>query len=90
MAFQDFWSNVRIGASLVAPQVADSPRFDRGFFEEKLRNATLWLTPRAVEGFSEADFWFLPEAERERLTKLSRSSARWPRKPAPEIKGRGK
>ena len=30
----------------------------------------LWLTPRAVEGFNEADFPFLPKEERERLAKL--------------------
>src|SRR5271166_6254479 len=55
MALQEFWNNVRIGARLIAPQVvADSRPLDRGFIESTLREATLWLTPRAVEGFSEA------------------------------------
>jgi hypothetical protein len=71
MAVQEFWNNVRIGARLIAPQVvADSPQLDRGFIESTLRRATLWLTPRTVEGFNEADFPFLPQEERERLAKL--------------------
>jgi hypothetical protein len=71
MALQEFWNNVRIGASLIAPQVtADAPRLDPASIESALRRATLWLTPRAVEGFNEADFPFLPQEERERLAKL--------------------
>ena len=71
MALQEFWTNVRIGAGLIAPQVvADSPRWDPESMESALRRATLWLTPRAVEGFDEADFAFLPDQERGRLAKL--------------------
>ncbi len=70
MALLEFWNNVRIGARLIAPQVvADSPQLDRGFIESRLRGATLWLTPRAVEGFNEADFSFLPQEERALLAK---------------------
>ena len=71
MALQEFWNNVRIGARLIAPHVvADAPRLDPASIESALRRATLWLTPRAVEGFSEADFPFLPNDQRERLAKL--------------------
>jgi len=71
MALQDFWTNVRIGAGLIVPQViADSPRLDAASIESALRKATLWLTSQAVEGFNEADYPFLPKEERERLAKL--------------------
>jgi hypothetical protein len=71
MALQEFWNNVRIGARLIAPQViADAPRLDPASIESALRRATFWLTPRAVEGFNEADFPFLLKEERERLAKL--------------------
>ena len=71
IALQEFWNNVRIGARLIAPQVvADAPRLDPASIESALRRATFWFTPRAVEGFNEADFLFLPKEERERLAKL--------------------
>lgn len=70
MSLEQFWTNVRIGAGLIAPQViADSPTLDETAIERSLRRATLWLTPRAVEGFQETDFPFLSDKERERLTK---------------------
>lgn len=62
---------MRIGARLIAPQViADAPRLDSASIDSVLRRATSWFTPRAVEGFNEADFPFLPKEERERLVKL--------------------
>ncbi|APW59938.1 hypothetical protein [Paludisphaera borealis] len=71
MSLHDFWTNVRMGARLIAPQgFVDAPRLDADDFTRRLRSATLWLTPRAVDGFEEEDFPFLPEAERARLTKL--------------------
>jgi hypothetical protein len=71
MALQEFWTNVRIGARLIAPQViADSPRLDRASLESALRRGTFWLTPRTVEGFNEGDFPFLANEERGRLAKL--------------------
>ena len=62
MALRDFWTNVRMGARLVVPKViADEQCPDPGELERKLRSATLWLTPLAVEGFDPADFDFLSE-----------------------------
>ena len=95
MALQEFWNNVRIGARLIAPQVvADAPRLDRGSIESALRGATLWLTPRAVEGFDEGGFP-VPPPGRARASgrNASRNSARWPpewarRTPAPRRSGR--
>jgi hypothetical protein len=71
MALREFWISVRTAARLFAPQgVVDSPRLDAGAIERKLRGATLWLTRGAVAGFDKDDFSFLPEADRERLTRL--------------------
>jgi hypothetical protein len=70
MALQDFWISVRTAARLLAPQVvADAPRIDKESIERSLQRATLWLTPRAVDGFKEADFDFLAPEERTRLAK---------------------
>ena len=69
MAIQDFVSNVRTAARLGAPSATvDSPRLDAGRIESLLASADLWLTSRAVSGFDEADFSFLPKNEREALT----------------------
>ena len=71
MALQQFWNYVRNGARLIVPQVApDAPRLDPASIESALRRPTLWLTPRAVEGFNEADSPFLPREQRARLAKL--------------------
>jgi len=71
MALRDFWMNVQTGARLIVPQViADLPRRDASFVERGLRGATLWLTPRAVEGFQEAEFDFLTDSERKSLASL--------------------
>jgi hypothetical protein len=71
MALQDFWNSVRTGARMLAPEVvADSPRIDSASIERTLQRATLWLTPRAVDGFDEADFDFLAPGERARVAQL--------------------
>jgi hypothetical protein len=72
MALSDFWISVRTAARLLIPPrvIADSPRVDAASIEARLRQADLWLTPRAVEGFAEKDFDFLPDEERKSLANL--------------------
>ena len=71
MALRDFWISVRRGARLVTPQaIVDAPRLDPTLIERTLQSTTLWLTPRAVAGFDEVDFGFLPDEERGHLGKL--------------------
>ena len=71
MSVRDFWVRVRTGMrSLAQRTTVDSPRLDAGIIERALRETALWLTPRSVAGFNEADFTFLPDAERTRLTQL--------------------
>ncbi len=71
MALRDFWVSARTGMRLLIwTATVDSPRLDSGAIERVLRRETLWLTPRAVAGFNEADFTFLPDAERTRLNQL--------------------
>jgi hypothetical protein len=68
---QDFWTNVRMGAKLFATQaIVDSPQLDAEAIERMLRGTTHWLSPRAVAGFDEQDFSFLPGTERAKLAKL--------------------
>jgi hypothetical protein len=63
--------SVRRGAGLIAPQVTvDATKLDARAIERNLQGATLWLTPRVVADFNEADFDFLPDAERARLAEL--------------------
>jgi hypothetical protein len=70
MSLEQFWTNVRIGARLIAPEViADAPALDEAAIEIALRKETHWLTPEAVEGYQESDFPFLSNEERERLAK---------------------
>jgi hypothetical protein len=90
MALRDFWIGVRTAAGLPTPEaVANSPRFDAELIERALRKGTLWLTPRAVAGFDEADFDFLDPEERARLAKLvadfrATAATVSPRAPVPE------
>jgi hypothetical protein len=71
MALHDFWSNVRTGARYFSPQaIVDAPRLDAEAIERMLRERTHWLTPRAVAGFDEKEFSFLPDGERVKLAKL--------------------
>jgi hypothetical protein len=71
MALREFWITVRTAAGLVAPRaIVDSPTLDPDTIVRHLRGERRWLTPRSVAGFDEADFGFLAEAERKRLTQL--------------------
>lgn len=71
MSLHEFWIGVRTGARLLAPRATvDSPKLDASAIERLLQGATLWLTPSVVAGFNEADFTFLPEVERTKLTRL--------------------
>lgn len=71
MSLRDFWTSVRAAARRFAPlTTVDAPKLDAGMIEEILRADTLWLSPRAVRGFQEADFHFLPQPEREQLARL--------------------
>jgi len=69
MSLQEFWASVRTGASYLAPKATvDSPKLDANRIEAILRHADIWLTPKSVAGYEEADFEFLSEEERYRLT----------------------
>src|SRR5262249_32497632 len=71
MAFHDFWTNVRIGARLYAPEfIAEAPRLDANAIEHMLRQTAHWVTPRSVAGFVENDFSFLSDRERAQLARL--------------------
>lgn len=70
MSLHDFWTNVRMGARLIVPQAfVDAPPLNADDLTARLRSATLWLTPQAVDGFDAADFTFLPATERTELSK---------------------
>ncbi len=67
----EFWRSVRAAANFVAPPVtADAPKLDAVAIEQALRRTTVWLTPRAVAGFNDEDFDFLPDADRAKLALL--------------------
>jgi hypothetical protein len=69
MAIDDFWLNVEIASRSDFGSVSsDSPLFDSGHFQRRLRTAVSWLTPASVEGFDARDFTFLSPSEREKLT----------------------
>lgn len=71
MSLREFWISVRTGARLLTPDaIVDAPKLDAGAIERALRQATFWLTPSLVAGFSEADFTFLTDPERARLSAL--------------------
>lgn len=68
MTLPEFLESVRIGASFLSPDVwADSPHQTSEDLARSLRLADIWLTPKVVQGFSEADFVSLPPEERARL-----------------------
>ena len=71
MALPEFWNGVRAAARVVGPErTPEASRLDPAAIERALRAGSQWLTPRAVAGFDEADFPFLPTAERHRLARL--------------------
>ena len=71
MALRDFWTKVQTGASLLSPTVTmiGSAPSDSAYLQKAIQHADLWLTPKTVEGFSEADFEFLSLDDKERLHK---------------------
>jgi hypothetical protein len=70
LAKRDFQANLRIARNLFGhPKVdADSAGIDTAAIADRLVSAALWLTPRAVSGFREADF---PELGPNRQAELS-------------------
>jgi hypothetical protein len=68
MASEEFLLNLRTAARFLSPSVQmNGIRLDPDYIERVLRRATIWLTPRAVEGFSVQDFPELTSDERTRL-----------------------
>lgn len=68
MAKNDFFQNVRRAVGFVAPRaVADNPYTKPHEIERALRGATIWLTPRSVEGFDPRDFGELSPNDRDNL-----------------------
>jgi hypothetical protein len=68
MPKDDFLLNLRGAASTLWPNVnVDGTRLSRENIEAQLRRATIWLTPKAVEGFKIADFPELESPRREEL-----------------------
>jgi hypothetical protein len=68
MALEQFWRNVKIGASYVWPDVqTDVAGLDRKRLARLLKNAPFWLTPATVEGYDPGDFAFVPQTEQDEL-----------------------
>lgn len=66
----EFWSNFQRAAGFMTPVViADSPALKPDEIRDCLARATIWLTPKSVEGFDPDDFQFLMESERQELCK---------------------
>jgi len=64
---------VRREVGRLSPQgFVDAPPLVLKDVEDRLRSTTRWLTPWVVDGFDEADFSFLPDAERASLAKRVR------------------
>jgi hypothetical protein len=85
MAKSEFFSNVRTAVRSLAPRVeADNPYTDSTRLERALRGATVWLTPKAVEGFEIKDFGDLPPGERNALAEHVRKFLKVARTVAPQ------
>jgi hypothetical protein len=68
MPKDEFFQSVRTAVRFLAPRVeTDSPYLEPEGLERGLANATIWLTPKSVEGFDPADFSDLPSTERNTL-----------------------
>ena len=71
MALHDFWGNVRSAfKERSAPHIIDAKELDAEAIERILRDNSGWLTRKIVSGYSEAEFAFLPDEKRRRLTNL--------------------
>jgi hypothetical protein len=67
-SLREFWISVRTAARMMSPKATvDSPKLDANQYERILRQADLWLTPRAVAGFERANLEFLDNEERKQL-----------------------
>jgi hypothetical protein len=68
MAREEFLLNLRTAAKFLSPKVqVNGVRLRPEFLERVLRQATIWLTSRAIEGFDAKDY---PELRRARATGL--------------------
>lgn len=68
MALQEFLTSVRIGASVLPPEVWEDPAHAPAEVATRaFQLADIWLTPAVVRGYADGDFAALPAAERERL-----------------------
>jgi hypothetical protein len=68
MTRDEFLLNLRTAAQFLSPTVqVNGIRLDPGYLEDVLRGATIWLTPKAVEGFDPDDFAELSADDRQRL-----------------------
>ena len=68
MAKNPFFQNVWTAVKFLAPRVeADNPYTKPEEIERALRGATIWLTPKSVEGFEPEDFEDIPQQERQAL-----------------------
>jgi len=68
MPKDEFFQSVRTAVGFLAPRVeADNPLLAPAGLEKGLANATIWLTPKSVEGFDPSDFGDLSQAEQAAL-----------------------
>lgn len=67
MSLHDFWINVRSAFRVPGPDAPEAPRLDAAAIEAALRKSSDWLAVDTIDGFDEADFSFLPDADRKRL-----------------------
>ncbi|MBY0228191.1 MAG: hypothetical protein K2W96_02805 [Gemmataceae bacterium] len=71
MALEEFWNSVRHAARLLSGKVFETRPFTLDDIERTLRGTAVeWAVPRTVAAFDEADFAFLPDADRARLAAL--------------------
>lgn len=70
MARQEFLLNLKTAAGFLSPRVqANGVRLGSEYLERILRRSTIWLTPRALDGFDVADYPDLDPKTRDRLVR---------------------
>ena len=70
MALRDFWISIRTAARFLSHNViTDSSDDDTQQIAAALQRASIWLTPKSVEGYDEQDFDFLTDEDRQRLSR---------------------
>lgn len=69
MSLQEFITSVRAGALFFGPPecFTDSPALDPQEMRDTITSAAIWLTPRSVSGYDDADFSFMDQRERTEL-----------------------